>query len=233
MVEIIPVIDLLDDEVVRGVAGERSKYQAISSPLCPSSEPASIVDAFLQLAPFDTIYIADLNALQNKGDCSTCIDTLFKRFPNISFWIDAAFDSVDKLKVYRHHQGFKPILATEVIDSLEQYQHIATTIPDRQYVLSLDHKGGRLGSNDLFIKPELWPKQVIVMSMDNVGKNAGPSFDLLAEYQTMAPSKDFVAAGGVRDNADIVELENRGIKAALVASALHNGQLDCRQWYRE
>ena len=49
------------------------------------------------------------------------------------------------------------------------------------------------------------------MSMDNVGKNAGPSFDLLAEYQTMAPSKDFVAAGGVRDNADIVELENRGI----------------------
>ena len=142
------------------MAGERSKYQAISSPLCPSSEPASIVDAFLQLAPFDTIYIADLNALAEQW-------RLFRPasihcscgFRMSSFWIDAAFDSVDKLHVlpsaFRDSNRYWPPKLSTRSNNTNTSQRQSQ---DRQYVLSLDHKGGRLGPDDLFIKPELWPK---------------------------------------------------------------------------
>ena len=231
--KIIPVIDLLDDQVVRGVAGDREHYRPITSQLCQSSAPIDVVSAFLQLAPFDTIYIADLNALQNQGDCAVHIESLLNRFPSTQFWIDAGFKNVDSLKAYFPHPGFVPIIATEIIDSITQYQQIVARLAHRQWVLSLDHKAGRLGLAELFDNPKLWPEQVIVMSLDEVGRNGGPNLGLIANYQALDASTNFIAAGGVRNNQDVRQLNEQGVSAVLVASALHNDQLTCNEWYRQ
>ena len=231
--KIIPVIDLLDDQVVRGVAGEREHYQPITSQLCKSSAPTDVVTAFLQLAPFDTIYIADLNALQNQGNCAAHIESLLNRFPNTQFWVDAGFANVDTLEAYFPHPGFVPIIATETVDSITRYQQIAARLAHRQWVLSLDHKDGRLGLAELFDDPKLWPEQVIVMSLDEVGKNGGPNLGLIADYQALDASTHFIAAGGVRNNEDVRQLDKQGVSAVLVASALHNAQLACNEWYRQ
>ena len=39
---LIPVIDLLDGQVVRGVRGERARYRPIESALCRGSEPLAV-----------------------------------------------------------------------------------------------------------------------------------------------------------------------------------------------
>ena len=229
-VKIIPVIDLLDEHVVRGVGGNRTQYQPIVSSLCASSKPQDVVSAFLELAPFDTVYIADLNALQNKGNSSAVIFALLDRFPNIEFWVDGGFTTTKSIRSYLGHVGFKPILATETITSIAQYEKLTEFLDPEAFVLSLDHKAGRLGLDHLFDQPKFWPNRVIVMSLDDVGSDSGPNIPLINDYQSLDPSKQYIAAGGVRDDRDIEKLAAHKVYAVLVASALHGGRLNCRRW---
>jgi phosphoribosylformimino-5-aminoimidazole carboxamide ribotide isomerase len=58
-----------------------------------------------------------------------------------------------------------------------------------------------------------------------VGSGAGPDFARLAEIKAKAGSRSVVAAGGVRNEADISALSSLGVDAALVATSLHDGTL--------
>jgi phosphoribosylformimino-5-aminoimidazole carboxamide ribotide isomerase len=44
-------------------------------------------------------------------------------------------------------------------------------------------------------------------------------------YRNRYPHHTFIAAGGVRNMADLMALEQSGIESALVATALHSGSL--------
>src|SRR5215471_11081379 len=65
--ELIPVVDLLGGQVVHARKGQRSHYLPLESGLCGGSEPETIVGALLDLHPFQTLYIADLDAIQRRG----------------------------------------------------------------------------------------------------------------------------------------------------------------------
>jgi uncharacterized protein related to proFAR isomerase len=88
-VRIIPVIDLKAGNVVRAFRGERAAYAPIETPLAAGSAPGAIVAGFLRLFDFDTIYIADLDAIERCGDHAEAIDALARSFPQISFWVDS------------------------------------------------------------------------------------------------------------------------------------------------
>ena len=79
--EIIPVIDLMHGQVVHARMGQRQHYQPIQSLLCSSSTPIDIVNALLELYPFERLYIADLNAIQGKGNHFQTIQALIDEFP--------------------------------------------------------------------------------------------------------------------------------------------------------
>jgi phosphoribosylformimino-5-aminoimidazole carboxamide ribotide isomerase len=66
---------------------------------------------------------------------------------------------------------------------------------------------------------------VIVMTLAKVGSAAGPDFTRLREIKAQAGNRDVIAAGGVRDEADIRALSAIGVAAALVATSLHDGAL--------
>ena len=68
MMEIIPVIDLMAGHVVHARFGNRQHYQPIQSLLCNSSKPVDIIQALLELYPFKTIYIADIDAIQGPDN---------------------------------------------------------------------------------------------------------------------------------------------------------------------
>lgn len=61
--QLIPVIDLMAGQVVRGVRGERSAYRPIRSSLCESSAPLALAPRLLERAASDTLYIADLDEI--------------------------------------------------------------------------------------------------------------------------------------------------------------------------
>src|SRR5205085_1641953 len=84
---IVPVLDLLNGKVVRGVAGNRAKYAPIESTLSPDPSPVSIARGFASVG-FKECYIADLDAIAGADpDYASYQDIIRAGLDQI--WIDA------------------------------------------------------------------------------------------------------------------------------------------------
>jgi phosphoribosylformimino-5-aminoimidazole carboxamide ribotide isomerase len=212
-------------QVVHARRGERSAYRPLESKLAPSSDPLPIVAALLSLAPFSTIYVADLDAIQRRGDHRAILDRIQAAFPALTVWLDAGFVDTADLPRWSHARR-TPVIGSESVASLEAFATLLhRTTPN--VILSLDTRGGeRLGPASLFDSPQLWPERVIVMTLDRVGAGEGPSLERLRSTLAQAPDKLIIAAGGVRNAQDLDRLEAMGVHAVLVASAIHDGTLD-------
>jgi len=221
---VIPVVDLMAGQVVHARRGERSAYRPLQSRLTPSSDPRAVIAALLALAPFPTIYVADLDAIQRHGDHRAIIDRIQVEFPALGVWLDAGFRAAADLREWSRERR-TPVIGSESIASLAALAAMRGAAPGA--ILSLDTRGGeRLGPARLFDSPELWPERVIVMALDRVGAGEGPSLERLRSTLAQAPHRRIVAAGGVRDTHDLDRLEAMGIDAVLAASAIHDGTLD-------
>ena len=219
---IIPVLDLKGGQVVHAKHGNRQAYLPIQSALTSSSEAMSVVQALQSLYPFKQLYIADIDAIQGTGHHTDLIKDLQVKFPDLEIWLDAGFCSLEAIKTW-HQTKVRLVLGSESLKSVENYQQLMTAchVPP---ILSLDFKSQTfLGPQSLLDSPELWPQRVIVMSLDQVGSNAGPDFDLMHLIQNKSPKTSIYAAGGVRSAEDLITLRAQKITGALIASALHKG----------
>jgi len=223
-VQIVPVIDLLEGEVVRARRGERALYRPIETPLAPGSDPVAIARALLKLHPFPALYVADLNAIQKTGDNFAALRRLRAAFPNLSLWVDnGAADATSIEALTARDLLCEPVLGSE---SQKDAALIAACRENPAIILSLDFRGPLFqGPAEILESPGAWPRRVIVMTLARVGGGDGPDFERFAAVRAAAPNVALYAAGGVRDKADLARLKSQGAAGALVASALHDGRL--------
>jgi phosphoribosylformimino-5-aminoimidazole carboxamide ribotide isomerase len=216
---VIPVIDLQHGQVVHAVRGQRHCYQAIAqhSVLTNCSEPTAVLEALLRLHPFDTVYIADLDAISGSGTHAAIINGLISQFPSITFWIDNGA-VLTETPFYRAANTL-PVIGTESQTATEPFA------VQFNYVLSLDFNQQPLGNRAWFSNSDCWPAQIIVMQLSRVGSNNGPDVESLQRLRRQHPDKQFIAAGGVRDADDLDRLAACGISHALLATALHTGAI--------
>ena len=64
--KVIPVIDLLGGQVVRGIGGRRDEYRPIVSRIAADARPATVARALVEQFGFDTVYVADLDAIMHQ-----------------------------------------------------------------------------------------------------------------------------------------------------------------------
>lgn len=220
--DIIPVIDLMDGQVVHAKHGNRDKYLPIQSTLCASSAPDDVIACLQQLYPFKRLYIADINAIQGNGNHINIIQNIRKEQPDIEIWLDAGINDANQASDLLK-SGIKPVLGSESLTEIDTYLAIHKSL-NGNFVLSLDSKGDcNLGPKELFENCTLWPKQVIVMTLDRVGSGEGPTIEKLESMQT--EYSQIYAAGGVRHVDDLMDLSRNGIHGALIASVIHNGMI--------
>jgi phosphoribosylformimino-5-aminoimidazole carboxamide ribotide isomerase len=211
--EIIPVLDLKGGAVVHAKQGQRDAYRPIVSRLAVTSAPNDVFAGLLRLHPFQKVYIADLDAIENRGGHSKVIAELACAHASIEFWVDNGNASSDA-------DNLKHILGSESIGA----GHLQPIAPGA--ILSLDFRGGDfLGPIALLEQPSLWPDRVIVMTLARVGSGAGPDMERLGLIKQRAGARLVYAAGGVRGRADLDALRAAGAAGVLVASALHDGRL--------
>ena len=217
---LIPVIDLKDGVAVHAKLGLRAHYSPIQTPLCHSPVVAEVIAAFLSIHPFKIIYLADLNAITENSDNDFLISTLLTQYPEITFWVDSGYQAApSKFSGFTYYQA---VLGSECYedDTLD-----ALNFFKKNFILSLDFSAHQqpLGSKELFSNTRLWPEKVILMTLARVGSHAGVDVEKLLSYQKISQNHTLIAAGGIKDKADLVSLQNIGIKYALCASALHSG----------
>lgn len=240
--QVIPVLDLLDGQVVRAVRGERTAYRPIQSRLAAGSEPLTIARALLAASGARTLYIADLGAILQRGAHVHALAALRTALPGVDIWLDAGytdytsmralFDHIDTLIPGDAHPArpslarLVPVFGSESLRDIHALQtaQAAGLAP----ILSLDHRGGALlAATSLDNGSAWWPSRVIVMTLDQVGSYAGPDLASVERVRDSAPAHTTViGAGGIRHRADLDTAANTGASAWLVASALHDVQMD-------
>jgi phosphoribosylformimino-5-aminoimidazole carboxamide ribotide isomerase len=222
--QLIPVIDLLNGIVVHAKKGDRNNYQPIKSALCKSSEPIDVVDALLELYPFERIYIADLDAITGQGNHLITIKYIQAQYPTLEIWLDAGISNASNLLVWNDLK-LTHVIGSESIASTQDLCEISNHL-NKNFVLSLDNnQSGFLGCNDLQSNTDLWPENVILMSLAQVGANQGTNLELLEKFKRYSKTFNLYAAGGVRNIDDITILDQMGIHGVLLASALHSKQI--------
>lgn len=203
----------MDGLVVHAKQGRRASYRPIQTPLCTGSSPRAVIDGLLGLHGFDTVYVADLDALTGRGgNHRGLLASLQQDYPGLRFWIDQGWSSPVGRAV--------PVIGSE---SLGEGPQLLRSLGG-EFILSLDFMGERLlGAPGLLDDPGLWPATLIIMSLARVGADAGPDFARLERFCAQWPDKRVIAAGGVRDAEDLRRLDGLGVAGVLLASALHSG----------
>ena len=219
-VQLIPVIDIKDGIAVHAKLGLREQYQPILTPLCSSCKLTKVVDAFLTLYPFKIIYLADLNAITKKGDNFLIIEKLLQDYPQIIFWIDSGYQTKPSMLI--RFDNYYSVLGSECYleENLKNLKCF-----EKNFILSLDFSAQNqpLGAASLFHNQELWPAQIILMTLARVGSYSGVDFEILDDYRKLNSQVEFIASGGIRNIEDALILQRKGINKALCASALHSG----------
>ncbi len=226
--QIIPVVDLMQGQVVHAKRGIRSQYQPIQSDLCNSSAPLAIIEALLKLYPFQTLYIADLDAILGVGNHNELITHISEIYPQLTIWLDCGIRQVNARALYQSH-NIRPVVGSENIANLQDYRAISYGC-ESQHVLSLDYSAtSAMGIAELHNAARFWPDDTICMTLNAVGNTQGVDLERLNNLMLLNRARKnhshLYAAGGVRNMADIEALEKMGITGVLVATALHAGKL--------
>ena len=69
-------------------------------------------------------------------------------------------------------------------------------------------------------------RNVLCTDISRDGMLGGPAMDLYSSVMREYPSLHLIASGGVSSNADIEELERRGIPAVVFGKAWYEGKID-------
>ena len=228
--KLIPVVDLMNGQVVRAVRGNREAYRPIVSRLCAGSDPVTLAKILCEHCASGQLYAADLDALLGRPAQMAVLRSLLASLPEVELWLDAGFAGAAAASALRTELGAAgkrvvPVFGSETLASRAELERCGLPDPDAA-VLSLDRRDGRrLDAAGCWDAPALWPKRVIVMTLERVGSDAGPDLETLDEVRRTAPSAFVVGAGGIREDSDLARARDAGAAAWLVASALHDGRL--------
>ena len=229
MFRVVLVMDIFNRGVVLAKGGLRENYFPVSdsSIICSNSDPLDIVEL---LKPQE-VYIADLNVLQQKGPIEMNVEIIRELSLRTNTMLDFGISSqeeVDKALSIAN----TVVIGTEtgIISAIKE---ASFGNPGRVSV-SIDMKQGRVLKKDQEIPGDLFEivnilnyfplKDLIFLDLDRVGTTSG--FDSILLYKLVEHSRHIVLlAGGVRNMEDLSTLERLGIKGALVATAVHSGQI--------
>ena len=232
---LIPVIDLLNGQVVRGVAGRRQEYRPIVSRLTGSAEPLAVARAFRDHFGLSTLYLADLDAIAGVPPALATYEALHA--DGFRLWVDAGIRRCDNARALVDVQVAGLVAGLETLDGPQTLRALCEDLGSDRIVFSLDLKGGQpLGMGSAWQTTDALAiaeraiacgvRRLIVLDLARVGVGEGIGTEVLCERLARAyPEVEVIAGGGVRDLADLRRLKGCGVRGVLVASALHDGRL--------
>jgi phosphoribosylformimino-5-aminoimidazole carboxamide ribotide isomerase len=227
---VLPVLDVQRGQVVRGIGGLRREYR----PLTPECHPIRVARAFRKRFGLEELYLADLDAISGKPPA---LD-LFADLRQLGFrlWVDAGVSDASSAERLFAAGIETVVVGLETVAGPRSLQELCNAHAGR-IVFSLDLKDNSpLGNLTAWEcrdarsiaerAIQLGVNRLLLLDLARVGMNAGTGTDALAAEMVAAhPDLELAVGGGVRDTADLRRLKTAGVRAVLIASALHDGRV--------
>ncbi len=213
--------------------GQRAAYAPLRSPLVEGCEPVAVARALCGVCRTNSLYVADLDALEGGPVNETMLAALASVGET---WVDAGAATPDRAAALRRARVARNVVGTESLESGGLTDRIPPAPP---VVLSVDLRDGRLispvpglsGRGPAAAAPlarAMGVHELLVIDLALVGSGSGPPLSAVAELAAALPGVAIYAGGGVRGDEDLRALESAGATGALVATALHEGRLTLR-----
>ena len=232
---IIPVLDLLNSVVVRGVAGQRDEYRPVESCFAESANAVDMALAIRRTFGLNQLYVADLDAILDREPNWPVYQQLVEL--EFELLIDAGVSTAADVAGVLAAGAKQVIVGLETWPLLSSLEMLLATAGEENIIFSLDMKDGRpvskfrdmtnddpadIGACVL----EAGVREMIVLDLGSVGMKSGlPTLELCRELNDFAPNSRLITGGGVRNPDDIKQLADEPIDGILVASALHDGSI--------
>ena len=231
MIELIPAIDIINGQCVRLTQGD---YDAKT---VYSTDPPEVAVGFERMG-MKRLHVVDLDGAKSRHIVNT--EVLRSITSHTSLKVDfggglktdadieEAFDSGASMVTVGSVAVTSPTLFAEW---LSKYG------PDR-IILGADVRNGMVSINGwkedstaqllpfLRYYVEQGVRNVLCTDISRDGMLGGPAMDLYSSVMREYPSLHLIASGGVSSNADIEELERRGIPAVVFGKAWYEGKID-------
>ncbi len=233
--DVIPVLDLMGGQVVRGIAGRRETYEPLKSRLVGSASPIEVARAFRHTLGLNRLYVADLDAIMIDSPQWSLLDTLAD--DRFELLVDAGIRETTRAERLLTGGVSQVIAALETLPGPQGLSELLQRVGPEHVVFSLDlMKGQPLGrlsaweTDDALTIADraigLGATSLIVLDLASVGVDSGvPTHALCRQLHRAHPRLTLISGGGIRERSDLVELSKSGANGALVATALHDGRI--------
>lgn len=223
---IIPAIDIIDGQNVRLTQGDYDKKTSMKR------TPEAAIAFYSGFDQVARIHIVDLmGALKQDAQEATVIQELKKK-TTLPLQIGGGLRNTETLEKYDSIGIDYFILGTRAIMDFEWLESVVTKFPGRIFV------GVDARENDIYING--WTENsgividdfiqkiegldiagIIYTDINKDGMNQGPNFDNTKRINDLT-RHNVIASGGVRNKADLDQLESMGITQAIVGKASHS-----------
>ncbi len=231
---ILPVLDLLRGDVVRGVAGRRETYRPIESRLTDRTDAVAVAQAFREHFGFEELYVADLDGILTARPNLGILRELSRR--GFACRVDAGIRTLDDARTLRDAGVERLVVCLESNPGEAFLATLVNEFSTGQLCFSLDllseQPMGRIDDRDenpaatVDRIAVLGFREVILLDLAAVGVGSGPATaSLCRAIRDRHPSIELITGGGVRDANDLRRLAEAGANGVLLASALHSGAL--------
>jgi phosphoribosylformimino-5-aminoimidazole carboxamide ribotide isomerase len=233
---VIPVIDVMEGQVVRAVGGRRELYQPLRSKLIDSTAPLAVAEAALRAVGVNELYVADIDGLLGHRPRLGWIAEVAARGCRVM--VDAGIHHAADAKAVFDAGATAVVAGTETIAGPDELRALVESVGPDRVVLSVDLRNGQVvGSESAWgvdpdpielvrIATAVGIRRVIVLELARVGTGIGPgTVGLCHQMRAAFPDLELIAGGGVRDREDVDRLAEAGADGVLVASAIHDGHL--------
>lgn len=230
---ILPVLDLLDGLVVRGVAGRRTEYRPLRSRLVETAVPLDVARALRTEFDCQRLYVADLDGILHRHPNWTVYQQLIDH--GFRLLVDAGLRDLEDARRLSG-LGVDVVIGLESTPTPAQAASVAAACEAVTFSLDLQDGVPLLpgGATDWSHDPREIVRQavgcgiskLIVLDLADVGMGHGMrTGSLCGSILSDFPGLHLTCGGGVRGVEDLRNWRALGAKQILVASALHDGRL--------
>ena len=243
---LIPVLDVMDGQVVRAVGGRREEYRPVVSTLTNSTKPVEVARALLRATEAAELYVADLDAITGE-DRSGCVAATLAEQCGCRLFIDQGIRTPADFRSIPRGKNVVPVLGCETLAGPDAALAAGFDFLS-DWAFSVDLSRGRLlgdwsawGEFGVRSDGDVWGMAatavmtmgsgtLIVLDLADVGTMSGPNTEYWCrKIKATMPEVELIAGGGVRNWNDVTRLGELGVDAVLAASALHDGTLKPRR----
>ena len=233
--KIIPVIDILNSEVVHAKRGERDKYKPLKSKLFTSSNPIEVIKILTYKFKFDEFYIADLDSIISRSPNFQLLNKISK-IPDLNIMIDPGIITTNDILAFSKYRFNRLILGLETIKKFNVIGKSLKLLGQNKLIISVDMYKGKilskvkeLANNDLIelIKKiaNLGIRNIILLDLFRIGQKFGGIPPIYLEILDIFNGNVFVG-GGIKNYEDLLLYREKNFSGVLLATALYDGTIN-------